>query len=163
MQGPLVKIGDSTSPSFTDAKVEFGKTYVYCVRSVLSYAGATAESSDSNFLAVTPRDTFPPAAPKNLVVIYVPAAASVPAHVDLSWAVSPEPDLAGYQVYRSEKDNALGTRVNKQLLLTPAFRDMNVVSGHRYYYSVTAVDRSGNESGPSAAVSVNAPAGPALP
>jgi hypothetical protein len=163
LQSPLVRIGESTSPSFTDTQTEFGKTYVYSVRSVLDYSGVSVESGDSNFLAITPRDTFPPAAPKGLVVVYVPAAAGVPAHVDSSWAVSPEPDLAGYQVYRSERDDALGTRVNKQLLLTPAFRDMNVVSGRRYYYSVTAVDRSGNESAPSAVVPVNVPAGPARP
>lgn len=163
LQSPLVKIGESTSPSFTDAQAKFDKTYVYSVRSVVNDSGAAVESSDSNFLVITPRDTFPPAAPKGLVVVYVPAAAGVPAHVDLSWAVSSEPDLAGYRVYRSNRDDALGTRANRQLLLTPAFRDMNVVSGRRYYYSVTAVDRSGNESAPSAVVSVNVPAGPARP
>ncbi len=158
LQSPLVKIGESASSSFTDTQAEFGKTYVYSVRSMVNESGTAIESSDSNFLAVTPRDTFPPAAPKDLVAIYVPSAAGVPAHVDLSWAVSPEPDLAGYQVYRSERANALGTRVNTQLLLTPAFRDMNVISGRHYYYAVTAVDRSGNESARGAAASVNVPA-----
>ena len=36
--------------------------------------------------------------------------------------------------------------LNTDLLLTPAFRDMNVQPGHRYFYTVTAVDRAGNES-----------------
>ncbi|HXU19091.1 MAG TPA: hypothetical protein VN788_00755, partial [Verrucomicrobiae bacterium] len=49
-------------------------------------------------------------------------------------------------------------RLNTELLLTPAFRDMNVLSGHVYSYTVTAVDSSGNESGSSAAVSGNVPA-----
>ncbi|MGH9716117.1 MAG: fibronectin type III domain-containing protein [Candidatus Acidiferrales bacterium] len=158
LQNPLVKIGESISPRFSDTHAKFDKTYVYSVQSLLDYSGTNVESSHSNFLAITPRDTFPPAAPEGLVAIYVPAAGGVPAYVDLSWTVSPEADLAGYQIYRREQANGLGTRMNKQLLLTPAFRDMNVASGRRYYYAVTAVDRSGNESAPSAAVSVNVPA-----
>ncbi|HVB86700.1 MAG TPA: fibronectin type III domain-containing protein [Candidatus Dormibacteraeota bacterium] len=158
LQSPLVKIGESTSPSFSDTQAEFGKAYVYSVRSVLDYAGTKIESSDSNFLVITPRDTFPPAAPTGLVAVDVPAAGGAPAHVDLSWAVSPESDVAGYQVYRSEPPDTQATRVNNHLLLTPAFRDMNVVSGRSYSYTVTAVDRSGNESEPSAAASVMVPA-----
>jgi len=34
-----------------------------------------------------------------------------------------------------------------ELLASPAYRDPSVLSGHRYWYSVTAVDRAGNESG----------------
>jgi hypothetical protein len=154
LQSPLVKIGESTSPSFIDTQAEFGKAYVYSVRSVLDYSGTKVESSDSNFLAITPRDTFPPAAPSGLVSVYVPPAGGAPAHVDLSWAVSGEADVAGYQLYRSEPPDTQATRVNNHLLLTPAFRDMNVVPGRSYHYTVTAVDRSGNESAPSATASV---------
>jgi fibronectin type 3 domain-containing protein len=78
--------------------------------------------------------------------------------VELSWAISPETDNAGYNVYRSEQVGVLGTRLNAEPLLTPAFRDMNGLPGRRYFYSVTAVDRSGNESAPSAAVSEGVPA-----
>lgn len=158
LQTPLVKIGESDSPTFADTHVEFGKTYVYSVRSVLDYSGTTIASSDSNFLNITPRDTFPPAAPTGLIGIFVPGADRVRAYVDLSWAVSSEPDLAGYRIYRSEQAGVLGTALDNQLLLTPAFRDMNVVSGRRYFYAATAVDRSGNESSPSATIAVSVPA-----
>jgi hypothetical protein len=164
LQTPLAKIAESSSPGFTDSTVEFGKTYVYSVRSVIQSPGASVESSDSNFLTIAVKDTFPPAAPTGLVGISVPAAGGVAAHVDISWAVSPESDLAGYRVYRSQQAGVLGTPLNSQLLLTPAFRDMNVSSGQLYFYAVTAVDRSGNESAPSAAVSVSVPAvNPAQP
>jgi fibronectin type 3 domain-containing protein len=36
--------------------------------------------------------------------------------------------------------------LNSELLLTPAFRDMNAGPGRRYVYTTTAVDRAGNES-----------------
>ncbi len=144
-KGPL-KIGESTAPEFRDTQFEFGKVYVYLVRSVVHYPGVTLESVESNLLSVTPKDIFPPAAPQGLVAVFVPAAGGVPAHLELSWSINPETDIAGYNVYRSDESSAPGTRVNPELLLTPAFRDMNAVPGRRYSYSVTAVDRSGNES-----------------
>jgi hypothetical protein len=149
---PLLKIGESEAATYRDTLAELGKTYVYAVRSVTQYPNGVIESGDSNLARLTPRDTFPPAAPEGLVVVFVPPVGEVPAHVELSWAINPETDIAGYNVYRSEQDGVSGTRLNPELLLTPAFRDMNAVPGHRYLYAVTAVDRSGNESAASAAL-----------
>jgi len=61
-------------------------------------------------------------------------------------------------VYRSEQADRSGNRLNTELLRTPAFRDMNVLPGHRYFYSVTAVDHAGNESPISAVVWGGVPA-----
>jgi hypothetical protein len=158
LKSPPAKIGDSDSPMFQDIQFEFGKTYVYSVRSVVGSGVQALESADSNLAVVTPRDIFPPSAPQGLVIALVPGQAGTPAHLELSWAVSPETDIAGYNVYRSEEAGASGTRLNTELLLTPAFRDMNVQPGHRYFYTVTAVDRSGNESSLSEAVSGGVPA-----
>jgi hypothetical protein len=36
--------------------------------------------------------------------------------------------------------------MNFELVNTPAFRDSNVVPGHSYFYSISAVDARGNES-----------------
>jgi len=154
---PLARIGDTQDPPFQNTQVEFGTTYVYSVRSLSQYPDVLLESADSNLVVVTPRDTFPPSAPQDLVVVLVPVQGQEPAHLDLSWAISPETDIAGYNVYRGEQESAPGTRLNPELLLTPAFRDMNVVPGHRYLYTVTAVDRAGNESPASAAASGGVP------
>jgi hypothetical protein len=143
---PFTRIGETPEPTFQDLQVEFGSTYVYSVRSLLQYPDATLESADSKLIVVTPRDTFPPAAPQGLVVVLVPAQGDNPAYLDISWAVSPETDIAGYNVYRSEQDGVPGARLNAELLLTPAFRDMNAGPGHHYVYTATAVDRAGNES-----------------
>ncbi|HUJ80830.1 MAG TPA: fibronectin type III domain-containing protein, partial [Candidatus Acidoferrales bacterium] len=158
LKSPLVKIGDSDSPTFQDTQFEFGKTYAYSARSVTGSGADALESADSNLTVVTPRDVFPPAAPLGLVIAIVPGQGQTAAHFELSWAVSTETDVAGYNVYRSEQANFAGARLNTDLLLTPAFRDMNVEPGHRYFYTVTAVDRSGNESSPSEAVSGGVPA-----
>jgi len=160
LRSPLVRIGDSgaDSPTYSDQQFDFGKSYIYSIRSIARYSGEALESDDSNLLIVTPRNTFPPAAPEGLVVVLVPAQGDVPEHLELSWAISPETDIAGYNVYGVEQAGTPGTRLNRELLLTPAFRDMNVLPGHSYFYTVTAVDRSGNESFPSAAISGGVPA-----
>jgi fibronectin type 3 domain-containing protein len=127
---------------------EFGKTYAYQVRSVIIADGNPIESDDSVPAIVTPRDTFPPTTPQNLVAAEIPDANNTIA-VDLSWSINLETDLAGYHVYRTEKQGDRGELVQADLLLSPAYRDTAVQAGHKYWYSVTAVDRAGNESAPS--------------
>ncbi|MGA8450090.1 MAG: hypothetical protein WB707_07660 [Candidatus Acidiferrales bacterium] len=158
VNAPFVRIGDISAPPFRDPQITFGNTYTYSVRSVVQYQDVQLESGDSDLVTVTPRDTFPPAAPQGLVVVYFPAHDAAPAYFDLSWSINAENDIAGYNIYRTEQEGAPGSKLNPQLLLTPSFRDMNVVSGHHYFYSVTAVDRAGNESPASTAASGDMPA-----
>jgi fibronectin type 3 domain-containing protein len=110
--------------------------------------GNPIESDDSVPALVTPRDTFPPVAPQNLVVAEIPAENGAISE-DLSWSINLENDLAGYRIYRSEQQGERGHSLQMELLLSPAYRDVSVQPGHRYWYVVTAVDRAGNESGPS--------------
>ena len=165
LRAPLELLGVAPSASYRDAQFEFGRTYFYTVRSVAQVQAESVESADSAPVVVTPRDIFPPAAPRDLVVVVVPATPEVAAHLELSWGISTETDLAGYNVYRSESEgspSSRGERLNKELLLTPTFRDTSVQAGRRYFYRVTAVDRAGNESPPSAVVAETVPpAGPA--
>jgi hypothetical protein len=148
---------DAAATMYLDAQINFGDTYSYSVRSVVPFPSEQLESADSNVEAVLAKDTFPPAAPENLVVAAIPSQPGAPAHLELSWQISPEPDVAGYNIYRSDQSGVMGTRQNAEVLPTPAFRDMNVVPGKQYFYAATAVDRSGNESSPSTAVFGEAP------
>src|SRR5271170_315794 len=152
-----VLIGESTVPPFGDIQIQWVKTCPYSVRSMAQYADLQDESLNSPVIEITPLDTFPPAAPQGLVVVLVPAQGAAPAYLDLSWSISAENDIAGYNIYRSEQEAAPGQKQNSELLRTPAFRDMNIVPGHRYFYTVTAVDRVGNESPASATASGEAP------
>jgi hypothetical protein len=156
-QNLAVQIGDCAAPPFRDTQIQFGKTYRYSVRSVAQYSDLQIESLDSPVIEVTPLDTFPPAAPQGLVVVLVPAQGATPSFLDLSWSISAENDIAGYNIYRSEQEGTRGQKQNLELLLTPAFHDMNIVPGHRYFYTVTAVDRVGNESPASAVASDEVP------
>ncbi len=154
---PEELLGVTPTPAYRDAQIEFEKTYVYTVRSVAQYELDSVESADSQPLVLTLKDTFAPAAPQNLVAVYVAATGDTPAHVELSWGISPESDAAGYHVYRSEQEEKAGKRLTQELLLTPTFRDMSVTTGKAYTYTVTVVDRAGNESLSSVPVSINVP------
>lgn len=157
LQAPLALLGLSPAPLHRDTQFTFGRTYVYSVRSVAQYESGAVESGDSRLVVVTPRDTFPPAAPQGLAVVAVPSTAQMPAHLELSWSINAETDVAGYNVYRSDREETPGKRLNSELLLTPVFRDMSAVTGHYYSYAVTAVDPAGNESVPSGRVSAAMP------
>jgi hypothetical protein len=154
---PLLQIGVSTEPEYQDSTFDFGRTYAYVVRSVISEGGALLESGDSRPVIITPKDIYPPAPPQDVVGAVIPGSASGTFVVDLSWTINLETDLAGYRVYRSESENAKGQLITPDLLPTPSFRDTTVVAGHRYWYSVTAVDRAGNESAPSSTTPVEIP------
>src|SRR5207245_784236 len=133
----------------------FDHTYSYTVRSVVVVEGNELESSDSQPVTVTPRDIFPPAPPQGLVAAVLPGPNAGTPLVDISWSINLETDLAGYRVYRSEREGARGELVTPDLLPTPAVRDTSVEPGHRYWYTVTAVDRAGNESAPSNPVAID--------
>ena len=143
-----ILLAPSQSTSYRDTAFDFGKTYVYQVRSLVIADGNPIESDDSTPAIVTPRDTFPPAAPPNLVVAEIPGENDA-VSVDLSWSINPENDLAGYRIYRSEQQDEPGHSLQAELLLSPSYRDVSVQPGHRYWYVVTAVDRAENESAPS--------------
>jgi hypothetical protein len=152
---PLALLGPSAGTSYSDKQFEFGKAYVYIVRSMITVGGNEIESDNSEPVTVTPLDTFPPAAPQGLVAAVLPGTAPSTLVVDLSWSLNLENDLAGYRLYRSEQEGARGQLITQDLLPTPAVRDSSVEAGHRYWYTVTAVDRAGNESAPSSPVAVD--------
>jgi fibronectin type 3 domain-containing protein len=153
-ESPASPLASSETNSYNDTSFSFDQTYIYIVRSVIQVEGAELESSESQPVTVTPRDTFPPVAPQGLVAALLPGAAPESLIVDLSWSISLETDLAGYHVYRSEQESNRGQVLNPELLPTPAIRDTSVEPGHRYWYTVTAVDHAGNESAGSVPVAI---------
>jgi predicted phage tail protein len=156
-KSPLELAGSTSSLEFRDEHFELGATYRYTVRSVAQFGTDLVESADSESAILAARDVFPPAAPINLEATVIPATGQSPPHVELSWAISPEGDLAGYSVYRSDSADTPGERISTEILPSPTFRDISVVPGKRYFYRVSALDRAGNESPKSAAVQVDLP------
>ena len=149
LNGKLQLLASQPEQTYNDKSFDFGKTYAYIVRSVIDRNNTALESADSTPIIVTPRDTFPPAAPQAISAAVLPGETENAFVVDLSWSINVEPDFAGYRVYRGEQPDTKSQLLTTELLPTPAYRDTSVQPPHRYWYVVTAVDHAGNESAPS--------------
>ncbi|RMH18886.1 MAG: hypothetical protein D6696_12155, partial [Acidobacteria bacterium] len=148
--GPYARVNGAqvSGTAFTDASVVNGTTYFYVVTAVDT---SNNESANSNEVSATPDGTLPdvtPPAPPTGV-----AASAGDGQVSLSWNANGEADLQGYNVYRATTSGGPYALQNGTLLATPAFTDASVVNGTTYFYVVTAVDASNNESADSAEVS----------
>jgi hypothetical protein len=102
------------------------------------------EGADTATVKVFAHDVFPPAVPEGLQAGF--SGVVQPPFIDLIWSPDTEADLAGYNVYRGEGGET-PVKINAGLVKTPAYRDPNLQPGKKYFYSVSAVDVRGNESG----------------
>jgi hypothetical protein len=66
--------------------------------------------------------------------------------VALNWNASTSSNVVGYNIYRGSISGGPYTKTNSALNSTTTATDTTVVSGQTYYYVVTAVDSSANES-----------------
>ena len=111
--------------------------YSYAVAAVDTTGNASALSRS---VTATP-DVTAPGAPTGL------AATAGDAQVELSWTAPVDPDVAGYQVYRSETSPVLAEAGS---LLgggsATVFTDATAVNGTAYFYAVAALDAAGNTS-----------------
>jgi hypothetical protein len=145
--------------SVLDQTFEWENTYFYrgTVVSVVEAGGKSAaevEGEDTAEIKVFAHDVFPPAVPTGVQAVFSgPGQATF---IDLIWGPVTDADLDGYNVYRRE-DGRAAVKLNSELVKTPAFRDSRVVAGKTYFYSVSAVDERGNESGWSEEASESVP------
>jgi hypothetical protein len=135
-------------PELVDHSFEWEKTYDYraTVVTLVPVEGKPdipVEGDDTPSVEVFAHDVFPPAVPSGLQAVY--SGVGQQPFIDLIWAPDTDADLAGYNVYRRE-EGFEAARINTELVKTPVFRDRNLVAGHTYSYSVSAVDVRGNES-----------------
>jgi len=66
--------------------------------------------------------------------------------VNLSWTPSSSSDVVGYNVYRGTVSGGPYTKLTSSPVASSPDADSTVSSGQTYYYVVTAVDSSNNES-----------------
>src|ERR1700722_11938721 len=154
-----VPAGSERSYSLTDSSIDWEKTYEYRAQTVTKIAQENKaelqiEGDDTPERKVFANDVFPPAVPTGLQA--VSSGPGQKKFIDLVWAPVADIDLDGYNVYRHEEGEATA-KLNAEPAKTPAYRDASVVTGKRYFYSVSAVDVRGNESGRSEEASETVP------
>jgi fibronectin type 3 domain-containing protein/photosystem II stability/assembly factor-like uncharacterized protein len=140
---PTTKV-DSTSGGVTDTTKTFtgltnGTRYYFRVTAVDSTGN---ESSYSDAVSAVPADRLAPSAPSNLVV-----TDSSSGTISLEWGKNVEPDLLCYRIYRGTSSNPT-TKVDSATGSSDTSKTFTgLTNGTRYYFRVTAVDSTGNESG----------------
>lgn len=148
-EGLLVRLNSGlvAEKKYDDRNFLFGNTYRYFVRASVTDTPPFLESEDSGVLEVLAKDTFSPAAPSGLVTIATENS------ISLSWDSNREQDLAGYRVWRRQEGEDEFILLTSKPIRENAFNDTAVEKDRRYYYAITAVDKSGNEGPKSVAVS----------
>ena len=122
------------------------------------YATAVDESGNESGRSYTApanvRDWLPPESPTGLT------GKTEPGKVLLAWKSNAEEDLVGYRVYQAmKKDAEYYHLIERDPVAETSFVSAlpETASTNPYYYKVTAVDRTGNESDASNIVEVKLP------
>ncbi|HTZ48963.1 MAG TPA: choice-of-anchor D domain-containing protein [Verrucomicrobiae bacterium] len=105
----------------------------------------TSAGTDSGSVTVTSSANGSPA---KITLSGTGASGTSPQSVTLSWAASTS-TVSGYNVYRSTSSGSGYSKLNSGLVSGVSYSDTTVQSGTTYYYVVTAVNASGQESGDS--------------
>lgn len=145
-EGSPARVGESDTSAYEDATVTMGTAYRYFVQAI---NGDPHQSEVSPAVMFTPRDIFPPAVPEGLTG--VPGVGAI----ELVWERNTEEDFAGYNVFR-----ALGGGAFQKIagpIDAPTYSDRDIEAGKTYRYSISSLDRTGNESERSAPVEIVAP------
>jgi fibronectin type 3 domain-containing protein len=114
------------------------------------YVCADAAQFEMLAPALDPVEDQAPASPVGL------SASGSEGFIALDWSDSSEPDLAGYNVYRSSTSGGTYTQLNGSLVTGTSYVNSGLTSGSTWFYRITAVDTSSNESAVSATVSATA-------
>jgi predicted small lipoprotein YifL len=141
-EGPARRLNPELAKEekYEDRDFVFERLYRYFVRASATELSPFVESEDSETIEVKPKDVFPPAPPSGLVSV------SVGTLISLSWDANREKDLAGYRVWRKAEGEAEFVLLTPELIQENAYSDTRVEKNKRYYYAITAQDKSGNES-----------------
>jgi hypothetical protein len=112
----------------------------------------TVAATDAGSVTVTSNTPNSP----TLVALNGTATATVAHSVTLSWVASTS-TVVGYNIYRGSVSGGPYALLNSTPSSSLMYTDMAVTAGQTYFYVVTAVDSSGNESVVSNEVSVTIP------
>ncbi len=96
---------------------------------------------NSVVIGFTPLDSIAPVSPNGLT------ATAGHSQVVLAWIANQDADLAGYRLYRRLSGNIFDGSWKIQFpALTTTYTDTSAITGTKYFYVLTAVDSSKNES-----------------
>ena len=96
---PVVPLNLAPIPEkrFEERTLAYGKKYCFAVTVLRTGPLGQIEGYPSKGICFTPRDTYPPAAPKGLI------AMTGRGYIKLLWDLSPDADFGGFNLYRKKE------------------------------------------------------------
>src|SRR5690606_24027142 len=126
----------TSAPDFeTPGDADLNNTYVVIVRA----SDGTAATDQTVTVTISDADDTAPATPTGLT------ATSGNTQVTLNWTANPEGDLSGYRVYGGTGSNPT-TLLQTVAAPTTTYTVSGLTNGTAYYYRISAIDNTGNES-----------------
>ena len=136
-KGQLI-VDNLTEAHYRDESVKNDQFYYYTVVSVNQDG---QESIDSPQEMGIPRDLYPPTSPTDVKISQADEGRSAV----LTWTNPSDGDFSHVKIYRSTSRGQVGSLI-KDGLKDNTYKDAGLSSGLVYYYTLTIVDKSGNES-----------------
>ena len=136
-----------TAVTYIDETPEADKTYWYSVTAV-NAQGEESEKSEQIEIGIKG------------AVLQSPTGLTAQVKtgtVELSWAISSDSSVIGYNVYRGEIKGETGAKINAVLVAAVIYTDTPPETDKTYWYSVTSVNAHGEESGKSEAAEIFVP------
>ena len=121
---------------YWDGVLQAGRDYLYEVRTVRNFRGTPIEGPSSPEVKGVPEKLKAPSPPTGLI------AAPQSDGMALRWRQNPEPDVAGYNLYRREEGQNTWKKVNSTLIPELYFLDPSAELKKTYSYRLSAVDKS---------------------
>lgn len=136
--------------TLVDQPVENDRTYYYQIRTLRGAGDARISGLPSRIISGLTRDLTPPTPPKLIAAVRVQEGEGL----RILWEASPDQDVAAYRIYRRLAGTAAPSRIGETGAASLSFIDAAPPAGvDIWHYTVTAVDKSGNESAASPAIS----------
>jgi hypothetical protein len=144
-----VEVGNITQYPLSNLSLQVGTTYYFIVKAY-NDAGESGPSNEESYTINPPPDTTPPLPPQGQGYTLLNG------NVTISWQANQEPDIAGYRVYSGTSSRSYNSPIPVASNVT-SYIFSGLQEGTTYYFAVSAVDTSDNESGPSGEAIVTIP------
>jgi hypothetical protein len=108
-------------------------------------SGTPTATGTSNFTVLVTDSSSPATTATASFSITISAGSGY--SVDLTWTASPSSGVTGYNVYRSTVNGSGYAKITSSPVSGLTYTDSTVAASTTYYYVVTSVDGSGDESG----------------
>lgn len=148
--GPWTQISPNAvvGTTYNATSLTNGTEYFFAVTSVDDVGNESAKSTAASATPAPAADTTPPPVPGGV------GATAGSGSAQVSWSGVVAGDLAGYKVYQGSSASGPWTSLTPDPIAPTTFAISGLTNNTEYFFSVTSLDTSGNESAKSTAASV---------